>query len=79
MWELDANHKAPLFNYPDFPLTEGQDVDINDRLSFVVPTSKVESEGPYEFTGSMYPNEWQREYLCHTMLVDGEPNDEADV
>ncbi|PBL04565.1 hypothetical protein ARMGADRAFT_1071014 [Armillaria gallica] len=79
MWELDANHKAPLFNYPDFPLTKGQNVDINDRLSFVVPTSKVESEGPYEFTETMFPNEWQREYILYTMSMDGKPTDEAGV
>ncbi len=37
MWELDMSHRAPIFNYPDFPLNEGQSVDINDQLSFIIP------------------------------------------
>ncbi len=80
MWELDTNHRAPIFNYPDFPLAGGRSMDIDDRLSFIVPNSNIESEGPYEFTGTMYPDKRQREYLCRTMILDPDPvEEEAEV
>ncbi len=36
------------------------------------PNLKIESEGPYEFMGAMYPDKCQREYLHHTMVLSGE-------
>lgn len=70
MWEIDSIHKAPLFNYPDFPLAEGWN--INDWLLFIVPTLRVESEGPYEFTPTMYPDEHRWEYIHHNLSWDNE-------
>ncbi len=75
MWEIDSTHKAPLFNYPDFPLAEGRNININDWLSFIVPTSRVESEGPYEFTCTMYPDECRQEYICRNLSWDNESGD----
>ncbi len=56
MWEINPNSKGTLYNYPDIPAVEEPDRDINDRLSFIVPSSTIESDGPHEFTKKMYPD-----------------------
>ncbi|KAK0485571.1 hypothetical protein EDD18DRAFT_1111371 [Armillaria luteobubalina] len=57
MWEIDPTSQGSLFNYPDFPYSDDPETDINDHLSFIVPNLELESEGPYEFTSDMYPDD----------------------
>lgn len=39
----------------------------------------LEIEGPYEFTGTMYPDERRREYLRNTMVVDPPSKSDSDA
>lgn len=56
-----------MYNYPKFLLNKGWKVDIDNWLSLVILSLKIESEGSYKFTCAMYPDRCQREYLLHTM------------
>ncbi len=69
MWEIDPSSKGSLFNYPELPTPDDPAWNINDRLSFLVPSSHIESDGPYEFTAAMYPDTRRRNFLRKTMLV----------
>lgn len=64
-----------LFNYPEFPGDDDSEIDINDRLSFIILTTELEVEGPYEFTGTMYPDDQQREFLRRAMVIEPSESD----
>ncbi len=69
MWKLDPNSKGTLFNYPDIPAVKEPERDINNRLSFLVPSTNVETDEPYEFTKVMYPDDRHREFLRRAMTL----------
>lgn len=69
MWEINPTSKGSLFNYPEIPVTSDPDWNINDHLSFLAPSSRIESEGPYEFTAAMYPDTRRCEFLRSTMTI----------
>ncbi|PBK86161.1 hypothetical protein ARMGADRAFT_1035876 [Armillaria gallica] len=75
MWDINPTSHGSLFNYPKFPEDDDSEIDINDRLSFIVPTTKLEVEGPYEFTGTMYPDDRQREFLRWAMVIEPSESD----
>ncbi|PBK92972.1 hypothetical protein ARMGADRAFT_1030433 [Armillaria gallica] len=76
MWEIDPNSKRTLFHYPDVPINDDPERDINDRLLFIVPSSTIKSNGPHEFTRRLYPDTRHREFIRRSMVV--EPNEGKD-
>ncbi|KAK0207826.1 hypothetical protein IW262DRAFT_1302486 [Armillaria fumosa] len=58
-----------------FPSGDNPDMDINNRLSFIVPKVGLETIGLHEFMATMYPNAQQREFLCTAMVIDPPDDD----
>ncbi|PBK81854.1 hypothetical protein ARMGADRAFT_1039054 [Armillaria gallica] len=79
MWEIDPNSKGSLFNYPEMLLMDDPEQDINNRLSFIVPTSAIKSEGPYEFTVAMYPDERRRDFIHNNLFIAPDPGAEFEA
>ncbi len=46
MWEIDPCSKGSLFNYPEGPDCDDLNWSIDDRLSYIVPSSSIETKGP---------------------------------
>ncbi len=54
MLEINPTSHGLLFNYPDFPEDDKLEVNINDRLSFIVLATGLDSDRPYKFMSAMY-------------------------